>query len=414
MLHADQGLTSAPGVRNHPRAIPMAVIAFINYNIVLACIWGSFSVLLSPVEARLGVSRELSTIAAPALNLVAALCAPLVGVLATRYSLRLIMLTGSLLSVTGYAMLASTHSYPLYLAAYGLLLGPGMATGVILPGTLVTRWFVVNRGKALGGITTLVVIGAVPLLTTHMLQSHGVPGAYVALAALSVVSVIANLFIMDRPPAASGQAGDVHDEHAPADTSIMSIPHLLRSPRFWALFIAFAASSTGSITLGAHLVPMVRSWNLTATNGATLLSIFFFSAIAGTIFFGWLADRIGAVLALAILVFNTAVLWGLLLVHPSFVLLAVIIGVIGADGAGVVPVFSLALSEVFGRESFGRAYGLANLFALPFSVLCVPAAALVYTRTGSYAGAIIGVALFLALTGFAALTAWRRHAPALA
>ena len=414
MLHADQGLVTAPDARNHPRAIPMAVIAFINYNIVLACMWGSFSVLLGPVEQRLGVSRELSTIAAPALNLATAVCAPLVGVLATRYSLRLIMLTGSLFSVAGYVMLALTHSYPLYLVAFGLLLGPGMATGVILPSTLVTRWFVVNRGKALGGITTLIVIGTVPLIITRMLQSHGVPGAYMALAALSVVSVIANLFIIDRPPAAPAQAGDVHDEHAPADASIITIPQLLRSPRFWAVFIAFAASATSSVTLGAHLVPMVRSWSLTASNGATLLSIFFFSAIAGTIFYGWLADRLGAVLALAILVLSTAALWGVFLTHPSFAVLAVVISIIGANGAGAVPVFGLVLSEVFGRESFSRAYGLANLLGLPFSVLCVPAAALVYTRTGSYAWAITGVALFLALTGFVALTAWRRRVPALA
>jgi len=406
MLYAAPDL---PNARNHKRAIPMAVIAFINYNLAIACMWGSFSVLLGPVEHRLGISRELSTIAAPAINLATAICAPLAGVLTTRYSLRLVMLAGSLLTVAGYATLALTNSYPLYLLAFGLLLGPGMAVGVILPGTLVTRWFTQNRGKALGVVTTPAVIGGIPLLVTWVLQSHGLPASYMTLAALSGLSVIANLFIMDRPPADPTQAADPHDEHALTDTSIMGMGQIVRSPRFWALFIAFAASSMGSITLGAHLVPMVRSWNMSAANGATLLSIFFFSAIAGTIFFGWLADRLGAVLALAILVFNTAICWGFLLFHPSFALLAVLIGIIGADGAGVVPVFSLALSEAFGRESFSRAYGLANLLSLPFSVLCVPAAALIYTRTGSYAGAIAAVALFLALTGVAALSAWRRR-----
>jgi hypothetical protein len=38
-----------------------------------------------------------------------------------------------------------------------------------------------------------------------------------------------------------------------------------------------------------------------------------------------------------------------------------------------------------------------NLVNLPVSVICVPAASLVYTRTGSYAGAIVGVAAFLLL-----------------
>ena len=412
MLYAEQGISNA---RNHPRAKRMAVIAFINYNLAIACMWGSFSVLLGPVEARLGVSRELSTVAAPALNLATALCAPLAGLLATRYSLRLIMLAGSLLTVAGYAVLAFSTNYPVYLLAFGLLLGPGMAVGVILPGTLVTRWFAVNRGKALGVVTTPAVIGVVPLIVTRMLQAHGLAATYMTLAALSALSVIANFFTMDRPPATEArQAIDPHDEHAPADTSVMSMAQLLMSPRFWALFIVFAASSAGSITLGAHMVPMVRTWSMSATAGATLLSIFFFSAIPGTIIFGWIADRLGAVMALAILIFNAGALWFLLLFHLPFVVLAVIIGVIGADGAGVVPVFSLALSEAFGRESFSRAYGLANLLNLPFSVLCVPAAAMVYTRTGSYAGAITGMALFMGLTGFAALSAWRRRVPVLA
>jgi hypothetical protein len=69
----------------------------------------------------------------------------------------------------------------------------------------------------------------------------------------------------------------------------------------------------------------------------------------------------------------------------------------------------VALSETFGRESFSRAYGLVNLLNLPFAVLCVPAAALVYSRTGSYSGALIGELTFLALAGLLLLSSRRRH-----
>src|ERR1700722_14939898 len=135
---------------NHPLALRMAAIAFVNQNITVGCIWGSFSVLLGAVEARLGVGRELSTLAVPVVNLATAALAPIAGVLAVRYSLRSLMLLGAALSVAGFAMLALTASYPLYLAAFGLLLGPGMAVGAVLPATLVTRWYRVHRGRALG------------------------------------------------------------------------------------------------------------------------------------------------------------------------------------------------------------------------------------------------------------------------
>ena len=113
-------------------------------------------------------------------------------------------------------------------------------------------------------------------------------------------------------------------------------------------------------------------------------------------------------LALGVLVLVAALLWTLLLIHPNFAGIAVVVALIGVHGAAAVPVLGVALAEGFGRESFSRAYGLVNLLNLPFSVLCVPAAALVYSRTGSYAGAIIGQAGFLALTGLLLLATRRR------
>ncbi len=401
MLQAED---APPGAKNHPAAPWMAVIAFINGNIVLACIYGTFSVLLSAVGARLHVSTALSTLGIPAVNLAIAISAPIIGVLAARISLRLLMLLGAALGVAGFLMLALTHSYPLYLAAYGLLIGPGMAIGVILPGTLVTRWFAVNRGKALGLVNTPIGMALMPLAINWLLQKHGLTASYLALAGLSAVSLVVNLFVLNKPPGYQAAQVVAHNEAAG-----MSMGALLGMPRFWVLLFAFIASSTSSVVLGAHMVPMALSWHLTATQGATMLATSSLVGIAGTVFYGWVADQIGGVLAIACVALVPAVLWLAMLAHPPFIEAVGLVGLIGLNGAGVVPVFSYALSEAFGRESFSRAYGVANLISLPFSVSCVPAAAVIFTRTGSYNGAIIAVAVFLGVTGLIALTAGRRR-----
>lgn len=394
MLAAEQRVS---GERNHPRAVWMAAIAFINFNITIACIYGSFSVLLGAVQHRLGVGLTSASWGIPLLSLATAICAPIAGALAARYSLRLIMLGGALCSMAGYVVLALTASYPLYLAAFALLLGPGMAVGVVMPGTLVMRWFAVNRGKALGFVCTPVVIVVVPEIATWMLQNHGLPATYLTLAAMSVVSVLSTLFISDRPPESA--AAQMAQEGGG-----LTMAQLLRLPRFWALSLAFIASAVNSIVLTVHMVPMAHSWGVSATHAARLLSSQSFVGIIGTNLFGWLADRLGAVWAVVLVVFDGGILWLLLLSHPSFPEAIVIIGLIGMHGAGSVPAFSAALSEVFGAESFSRAYGLVQLLILPFSVLCVPAAAAVYTRTGSYDGAIIGVAGFLLVTSLLAFS----------
>lgn len=130
---------------------------------------------------------------------------------------------------------------------------------------------------------------------------------------------------------------------------------------------------------------------------ASLLSIQSLVGIVGTLLFGWVADRIGGVRAMALIVGDAAILWALLLLHPPFPVLMLLLGLIGLHGAGVLPVMGLVLSQAFGRENFSRAYGINNFVNLPFAVLCVPLAAIVYTRTGSYSGAIIGQVVFFVI-----------------
>ena len=424
MLHTE---TSGLKAVTSPLAYRMMAIAFLNQNIAIACIWGSFSVLLLSVESRLGVGRQLSTLGAPAVNLSCAITAPFVGILAARYSLKLIMMTGSILGVAGFLLLALGHSIVLYLAAYGVLLGPAMAVSVILPATLVTRWFTTNAGRALGIMTTQLFVGFIPLTTNWIVHAYGLPATYIALAGLSAVGVIANLFVIDHPPGAvqpvdpvrtahganapaahGADAPTAHGANAPADADTGTMGELLSQPALWGIALAFIACSAATIILLAHMVPLARSWGFPSRQAALLLSIQSLAGLAGTILCGWIADKLGGARTMAILTFDAVILWSLLLWHPSFAATAAIIGVWGLHSSGTVPVISLALSQTFGKASFSRAYGLVQLIALPFSVLCVPAASLVFTRTGSYSGAILGVVVFLAITCLLPLVAVKR------
>lgn len=411
MLGADHVESHEP---NHPLAFRMGVIAFLNQNITIACLWGSFSVLLGAVEQRLGVGREMSTLAVPVVSLATALCAPVSGVLAAKYSLRLILLIGTILSTAGFALLAVTTSFPLYLLAFGLLLGPGMGIGAVLPPTLVTRWFVAHRGRALGIVCAPVIVAVVPLGATWSLQGLGLGTTYALLAGLSAVSLVANLFIVDRPPGAAPITGAAAGAPAPAlPHDGMGMGRLLGTPRFWALALAFIASIAGSMIITAHMVPMAQQWGFSPAAAATLLTVQSLVGIGGTVLFGWVADRLGGALALAILLFDAALLWLLLLLGLPFVPTLVIVGLIGLHGAGAIPALGVALADHFGRESFSRAYGLINLINLPFSVVTVPGAAMIYAHTGSYAGAIMAQAAFLGLACVMALAASRKR-PAVA
>lgn len=406
-MHAE--LNSGAGTRaNHPLAPRMAGIAFISQNVAMGCMWGSFGVLLTAVEAKMGVSRELGSLGGPLATLATALLAPLVGGWATRISIRTMMIVGTLLAALGYALLAVAESIVLNWIAYGAFIGPGLCiTGAVLPSTLVTRWYKANRGKALGVVHMPILVALVPLITAFVLKDAGLSTAYVVLAAITGVSLIPMFFIVDYPPSAADPTGEDLEVEAALAPS-MTVPQLLGTARYWALALGFAAMMAGSIVLGVHVVPMGENWGIEPTVAASLITVMSLAGLGGTLIFGWLADRIGGGVSLTLLCINSAVLWAVLLTHPPFPVLAVVVGLIGLHGAAMIPVIGMAISEQFGTASFGRAFGLCNLTSLPFGVVSIPLAAVIFSQTKSYQGALLVHIAFYLIAGLLVVAVARK------
>jgi MFS family permease len=373
----------------------MAIIAFLMFNIPIGTMWGSFSVLSAAAQERLGVSPVEVAYGITAASISTAIFAVLLGMLSARMSLKLLMILGSLMAACGFALLAVTKSLPLFLVAYGLFLGPGGAAAVVLAATLVTRWFRVNRGRTMGIVNMPIVVTLVPVIALSGLRQVGIEGTYWILAAICTISVVATFFVIDRPSDAEAvaEANDAaQDTQAGEDA-----PSFMTSARFWALAIGSVASATASIILTTHLIAMAGTWGYSIEQGTTLIMIQSFIGIAGTLLFGWLGDRLGGPTAMAILLFFSALLWLLLLLPLPFWAMVVVIGLIGLNAAGALPVLGLALSQVFGPRGFSGAFGFANFLNVPFSSAAVPAAAMVFKETGSFANAIMVEIGFLAL-----------------
>ena len=411
-LHTEEA--AAEGAPNHPQAVWMGLIAGLSHNMVVGCLMGSFSVMLASVETRMNVTREMSTAAGPLVILGSAILASLAGELMARRSLRLLMFIGACLSVLGYLVLAFTTSYPLYLGAYLLLFGPSMAiAGSVGPATLVTRWFSRNRGLALGLVHLSIVVAIMPLLCNWVLAQYGAQTTYLMLAVLVGVSLVpATLAIRNYPPGegvvhgASGHHG-TSGAMQPADT--LTVGQIIRRPAFWALAGASGIVIMSLLVLTFNMVPLAESLGVGRDQGALLQSIMAFAGMAGSIIFGWVADKLGGARGLALLAGGMAVLFGLLLLDLPFAGLAVVIGLLGLYGAGMVPNLSRSLAHSLGQGSFSRAFGLSTAVGVPLTVIGVMGMGAVYTRTGSYAPAIIGLAILLVVAVPLALAA--RGAP---
>lgn len=119
--------------------------------------------------------------------------------------------------------------------------------------------------------------------------------------------------------------------------------------------------------------------------------------------FGVVADKLGGGRSLALIGFNCAALWAILLTHPPFVVTAVVVGLIGMHGAGAIPTLGRGLSDTFGQASYSRGFGLSTLIGLPFIAISVVGSARVFTMTGSYDLAVQAIAAFFVAAIFLGL-----------
>ena len=393
----------------------MGVVAFLAHNIIIGSLFGTAGVLLLPLQDRLHASAEIVALAMPMVMIGSAVLASVAGVLAAKYSLRLLLLVATTMLVGGWVLLALTANVVVFLVVYALLFGPAMAIGgSILPPTLVTRWFSRNRGLAIGLVHLPAVITVMPIATDWVRVNYGMSAAFLAIAALiAAVLYPAALLLQDHPPG-EGEANASPSIRPQARTGGMTVRHLIRHPVFWCFAFAAGALNTSSVVLGVHVVAMGESWGLGHVNAVSLASIMTFVGMAGSVFYGWVADRLGGARTLALIALVNAMLWSLLLLDLPFVTVATVIGLIGMGGAGSIPALSKGIGETLGQETFSLAFGFASTLTLPLLVGGILGFAAVYSAQHSYTFAIYGIIAYFVLAVPVALAASRARRVAVA
>lgn len=181
---------------------------------------------------------------------------------------------------------------------------------LVFAATLTDRWFVRHRGLVTGVLTAGGATGQLvflPLLA-HLVEERGWRPASltVAGAALAVVPLVWFL-LRDTPEeiglTALGADGPVvrTPGGGAAARAVRVLRDAARTRSFWYLAGGFAicgASTNGLV--GTHFIPAAHDHGMPETVAASLLAVIGVFDIAGTIFSGWLSDRVDARLLLVV------------------------------------------------------------------------------------------------------------------
>src|SRR5690349_10717890 len=261
-------------------------------------------VLVEPLNAEFGWSIGTISTALSVNLALYGLTAPFAAALMERFGVRRVVTCALLLVAAGAGgTVFMSASYQLVLL-WGVIVGVGTgSTAMALVATVVGRWFVARRGLVSGVLTAanatgqLVFLPLVANLVAHSgWRSASLTVSAVALAATPIVV----LMLRDRPADIGalpygGTADDVVEplRSGAARLALSTLAGVRRSRTFWLLVAGFfVCGATTNGLVQSHFVPAAHDHGMPATTAAGLLALVGLFDLVGTIFSGWLTDRV--------------------------------------------------------------------------------------------------------------------------
>ncbi|MCT7660546.1 MFS transporter [Mycobacterium deserti] len=308
------------------------------------------------------------------------------GLLLDRFGSKALILTGAGLMAAGQFALAFTESLPAAIAARAVL-GLGDAVTFISVLRLVPQWFDARRVPLVTQLTGICgqlgqVLSAVPFFA--LLAGAGWTTAYVAVAALGVVSMVLTLALVKDTPNGRVVATDSTSVHE----VLSSVKTVWLRPGTRLGFFTHMGTQF-SVTVFALMwgVPyLTAAQGLSTAVAGTLLSLSVVTAISAGVVIGIFTGRHPhrrSRLVLAIIASN-AIAWTVVLALPGrspLWLLVLLVIVISVGGPGSMVGFDFA--RTFNPSAtLGTAQGMVNMGGFVASLLVMQAMGVILDAAG--------------------------------
>jgi MFS family permease len=310
----------------------------------------------------------------------------------------------------GFLAMSRIHSLIEFYALMGAVVALGStALGALPSNAAVARWFVRQRGRALGIATAGISTGGVVFvpLTQLLIGSYGWRTAFAVLAALVAGVVIPPVALfMRRSPESMGLRPD---GTAPRPGAVIDIEHeierswtagqAVRHRNFWLIVAAFALTVTGLSATLLHQISFLSDRGIDGTSAAWVLGATAGVGVLGKLGFGSLLDRHGHRRVIKTC-FGLQALGLLFLIAPTtWWTLSLYVAVYGFAMGGNATLQATVLGECFGRLHYGAIAGRMIPFVVLAQSVAVPLAGAIRDQSGSYvpAFAVIAVANVLAI-----------------
>ena len=384
-------------------------------GIVVGCIGMgglmSFGVFLQPMADSLGWSRAGISTGSTLAFLSMGVGGFFWGRLFDRYGVRVVVMLGGLLQGLGLVVASQAQSLPMFLAAYGAVVG--LAVGAFyVPLTAATAsWFTRHRSLAVSLVSAGLALGTtlVAPLARWLIVTHDWRFAMLVLGLIAWAVILPAALLLRPAPATDGGSATVRSA-TNTYRDDMTLAQALKTPVFWSLALAnFAccAAHSGPIF---HMVSYAADCGVAPLTAATVLGVAGLAALSGRIICGLLADRAGAKRTLVACLALQALAIALYLPARDLNTLYAVSMLFGFSYGGAMPLYAILVRAYFPAKIMGSVFGVVAMISTLGMALGPPVGGWVFDQFGGY-GWLYVASSAIGIAGVAIAMTVRPHLP---
>jgi MFS family permease len=377
------------------------------------------SVLIVPLEDAFGWSRSQISLAVSINVLLFGLVAPFAAALMERFTVRKVVMSAlTIVAISASSTIFINQPWHLW-ALWGVGVGIGAGSmALVFAATVANRWFIERKGIVVGALTAASASGQLVFLPmlSHFALTYGWKSVSLTVGGAAALMVPFIFFFLKEKPELIGTtpygAPDNWQPPAPSQLSagriaIDTLKVASRSRDFWILFGTFLVCglSTNGL-IGTHFIPAAHDHGMGETVAAGLLALVGVFDVIGTIFSGWLTDRIDprrllffyyglrglSLFLLPSILFNS--------IHPSTLVFVIFYGL---DWVATVPPTLTLCRIVMGNQRSAVVYGWVFVGHQVGASIAAIGAAVLRVKLGDYALAFYISATMCLVASFAVL-----------
>jgi OFA family oxalate/formate antiporter-like MFS transporter len=387
----------------------LPIIGGISLNLALGSLY-AWSVFVLPLEREFGWNRAQTSWVFTIAIVAFAVTFILAGKLQDARGPRICAFLGAVLVGGGFALASLTTSLTFLYLAFGLVVGIGNGFGYSAPTPVASKWFPDKRGLAVGLMVGGYGAGSAIIgpVATSMIGTYGWRFTFQVLGAAFFVMGLIGTALLENPPA-DFRALAPSLAKKPASGVDLGTSVILRTPTFYALWVAYCLGTTAGLMVISQLVPFARSVGLTAGEAAYAITIGAVGNAGGRILSGALSDGLGRLTTLKAMIVGSALVMSALAIGMTNLVLFYVLVAGGYWCYGTqLSVFASTTADFYGTRYLGMNYG-ALFTAWGVAGIVGPfIGARVYQASGSYSYAFY-VAAGLAIIAFGSL--WLAQPP---